>query len=178
MTKTRDVQMTVADLKDICRQDFAANRRVPKSVAIVLSLRAAQFARSRRGVAGRLLYVVVGSFHRLFTEWLLGVEIPASTRIGPGVRLRHATGVVINPLTVIGNDVMIRHGVTLGNRRTRTDCPVIEDGVELGVGCVVIGDIRIGAGARIGANAVVTRDVPPGGTAYVPTTVRGPSPTA
>jgi putative colanic acid biosynthesis acetyltransferase WcaB len=168
-------RMSLAELRAICRKDVAANRRVPKSLVIVLFFRAAQFARSQPGVAGRVLYLLVGSAYRIFTEWLLGVEIPARTQIGPGLRLRHATGVVINPLTVIGSDVMIRHGVTLGNRRTRTDCPVLEDGVELGVGCVVIGAIRIGAGARIGANAVVTRDVPPGGTAYVPTTVRGPA---
>ncbi|MGC4110231.1 MAG: hypothetical protein QM747_07360 [Nocardioides sp.] len=167
-------RMSLAELKDVCRQDFLANRRVPKSVAIVLSLRLAQFARSQPGVPGRVLYLVVGSFYRFFTEWMLGVEIPAGTTIGPGLRLRHAIGVVINPGTVIGSDVMIRHGVTLGNRRTRHDCPVIEDGVELGVNAVVIGSVTIGAGARIGAGAVVTRDVLPGGIAYVSTTVRAP----
>jgi serine acetyltransferase len=172
---SRDRPMSLAELKEICRQDFAANRRVPKSVAIVLFLRAAQYARSQRGPGGRALYLVVGSAYRFFTEWLLGVEIPAGTTIGPGLRLRHAIGVVINPGTVIGSNVMIRHGVTLGNRKTRHDCPVIEDDVELGVNAVVVGSITVGAGARIGAGAVVTKDVPAGGIAYVPTTVRGPS---
>lgn len=167
-------QLSVQQWRETVRRDVRANRGLPKSLVIVVALRVAQLARSRPGPAGRVLYLLVGSAYRLLTEWLLGVEIPASTRVGPGLRLRHAVGIVVNPATEIGADVLLRHGVTLGNRRTKTDCPVIEDGVELGAGAVVIGSVRVGRGARIGAGAVVTKDVPAGGAAYVESTIVGP----
>ncbi|MBN9613325.1 MAG: serine acetyltransferase, partial [Actinobacteria bacterium] len=124
-------------------------------------LRAAQRWRAGRGPVAKAMHLLVGGGYKLTTEWLLGCEIPASTRIGPGLRLRHAFGVVVNPATVIGANVMLRHGVTLGNRRYADDCPVIGDDVEIGVGATVIGAITVGRGARIGPGAVVLRDVPP-----------------
>ena len=63
---------------------------------------------------------------------------------------------------------MIRQHVTLGNRRTMDDCPVIEDGVEIGAGAVIIGAVTIGTGARIGPNAVLVKDVPAGTVVYSP----------
>src|SRR5690606_8711784 len=108
--------------------------------------------------------------------WIMGIELPASTSIGPGLRLRHGVGVVVNPATVIGADVMIRQHVTLGNRRTRDDCPVIEDGVEIGAGAVIIGAIAIGRGAKIGPNAVVVKDVPAGSVVYPPLSRRRDEP--
>jgi serine acetyltransferase len=70
---------------------------------------------------------------------------------------------------------MLRHNVTIGNIRRgpgdTTACPVIGDGVEFGAGAVVVGPVSVGAGALIGANAVVSHDVAPGAT------VRAPRPT-
>lgn len=156
---------------------MAANGGYPKSIVVLSLLRLAQAVRARPGTR-LLLYPLVGTAYRLISEWLLGVEIPASTRIGPGLRLRHGIGVVINPAAVIGADVMLRQGVTIGNRRHDKDCPEIGDGVEIGAGATVIGAIHVGAGAKIGAGAVVTTDVPAGGVAHVAATVvRPPRPT-
>lgn len=166
--------MTIEEWRRLCRADVSANKGYPKSVVVLLALRTAQLVRARPGFGGRLGYLVVGSAYKLLTEWLLGVELPASTSVGAGLRLRHGVGVVVNPAVVIGEDVMIRQGVTLGNRYAEDDCPIIERGVELGAGATVIGSVTVGAGARIGAGAVVVKDVPPGGTAYSPTTIRGP----
>jgi serine acetyltransferase len=157
--------VTIQQLRATCRRDLAANKGYPKSVVVLLLLRVAQYARARRGILGRLLYLPVGTAYKLVSEWLLGIEIPASTSVGPGLRLRHGVGIVVNPAVVIGADVMIRQNVTLGNRLAEDDCPVIEDGVELGAGAVVIGAVTIGRGARIGAGAVVVKDVPAGGVA-------------
>jgi putative colanic acid biosynthesis acetyltransferase WcaB len=157
--------VTIEQLRMTCRRDLAANKGYPKSVVVLVAFRVAQYFRSRRGLVGRIVYVPVGTAYKLFSEWLLGIEIPASTSIGPGLILRHGVGIVINPSVVIGADVMIRQNVTLGNRLEEHDCPVIEDGVELGAGAVVIGRVTVGAGARIGAGAVVVKDVPPGGVA-------------
>lgn len=116
----------------------------------------------------RIAYVPLVIVYKLISEWLLGVEIPAATRIGPGLRLRHGIGVVINPFVVIGDDVMIRQNVTLGNRYVDDDAPTIGDRVELGAGAIVIGACTIGEDARIAAGAVVIHDVPAGGVA-IPT---------
>lgn len=168
--------MTLAEWRHLCRADLRANVGYPKSVVILIAFRTAQLVRARDGLVGRLGYLVVGSAYKLLSEWLLGVELPASTEVGAGLRLRHGVGVVVNPACRIGEDVMIRQGVTLGNRKAEADCPVLERGVELGAGATVIGAVRVGEYARIGAGAVVIRDVPPHGVAYTRTTITGGRP--
>lgn len=163
--------MAAPGFADYLRQDLAANRGYPKSAVVLVAFRAAQWVRARRGPAARVGYLVVGTVYKLFSEWLLGIELPASTTVGPGLRLRHGVGLVVNPASVIGANVMLRHGVTLGNRLDETDCPLLEDDVEVGAGAILIGAIRVGRGARIGAGAVVTRDVPPQATVVSPPAV-------
>lgn len=162
-------------LVSVVRRDISANRGYPKSATILLLLRAAQYSRTQRGLHGRLLHLVVGSAYKLLSEWLLGVELPASTSVGPGLRLRHGVGTVVNPYAVIGENVLLRQGVTIGNRTDDYDCPTIGRDVEIGAGAALIGAITIGDGARIGAGAVVVSDVPLGGVAVAaPATVRPP----
>lgn len=148
-------------LRSIIRLDIAANRGYPKSVVVLLLFRIAHALRRHPAPWSRLLYVPVVIGYKLVSEWWLGIEIPAATRIGPGLRLRHGIGVVINPAVVIGSNVMIRQNVTLGNRLADDDVPVIGDDVEIGAGAIVIGACDIGAGALIAAGAVVVKDVPP-----------------
>jgi serine acetyltransferase len=91
--------------------------------------------------------------------------------------LRHGVGLVVNPYSVLGENVMLRQGVTIGNRRGDFDCPTIGRDVEIGAGATLIGAITIGDGAKVGAGAVVLGDVPPGGVAVAtPATVRPPRP--
>ncbi len=175
MAERRTEPMTRARLSDELRADRSANRGYPKSVVVLAMLRTAQYARSQRGPAGRLAYLLVGTAYKLLAEWVLGVELPASTPVGPGLRLRHGVGTVVNPYAVIGANVMLRHGVTIGNRINDHDCPVIGDDVEIGAGATLIGAITVGDGARIGAGAVVVSDVPARGVALAsPATVRSP----
>jgi putative colanic acid biosynthesis acetyltransferase WcaB len=148
-------------LAAVLRADLRANRGYPKSVLVLVLLRLAQAARGRR-----VLYVPAATLYKFVAEWVLGVEIPPTTPVGPGLKLRHGVGVVVNPAARIGANVMLRHGVTLGNRRTATDCPVVEDDVEIGAGATIVGPVTIGRGARIGANTVVIHDVPAGGVAH------------
>lgn len=148
--------------------DRRANSGYPKSRVVLSWMRAAQYWRSRRDPASRIVHLAVGGSYKIITEWVMGIELPASTEIGPGLRLRHGVGVVVNPATRIGAGVMIRQHVTLGNRRSKDDCPVIEDDVEIGAGAVIIGAITIGRSARIGPNAVVVKDVPAGAVVYSP----------
>jgi len=168
--------MSSADLRAVLRRDLAANAGYPKSVVIVVLLRVAQFVRSRPGPVAKAQYLVVGAVYKLVSEWLLGVEIPASTEVGAGLRLRHGVATVVNPHAVIGEDVMLRQGVTIGNRRSEVDCPTIGRGVEIGAGACLIGAITIGDGARIGAGALVVSDVPAGGLAYASVATVRPAP--
>lgn len=94
---------------------------------------------------------------------LFSVDLPAPTQIGRGTVLKHSgLGVVIHPRAVIGERVFINPGAVIGGRSGHKPVPVIEDDVEIGVGAKVLGPVRIGRGAIVGANAVVLHDVPAG----------------
>ncbi|WP_083507585.1 serine O-acetyltransferase [Aureimonas frigidaquae] len=96
------------------------------------------------------------------SEWMAGVMLPYTVRVGRRVRLEHFGGMILIAQS-IGNDVTIRQNTTFGIARTDRpfDRPVIADGVDIGTGAVIIGRVWVGEGAVIGANAVVTRHVPP-----------------
>ncbi|KAF2305579.1 hypothetical protein GH714_006874 [Hevea brasiliensis] len=91
----------------------------------------------------------------------------SGARIGHGILLDHATGVVVGETAVIGNNVSILHNVTLGGtgKISGDRHPKIGDGVLIGAGTCILGNIRIGDGAKIGACSVVLKDVPPRTTA-------------
>jgi serine O-acetyltransferase len=103
----------------------------------------------------------------MFSAWsrfLTGIEIHPGAVLGRRVVIDHGTGAVIGETAVVGDDVLIYHGVTLGskvNARVKRH-PTIGNNVLLGAGAKIIGDIEIGDGAQIGANAVVTKNVPAG----------------
>jgi len=108
----------------------------------------------------------------------LGVDFHPAATIGCGIMLDHATGIVVGETAVIDDDVSILHSVTLGGTgKTSGDRhPKIRRGVLLGAGCKVIGNIEIGAGAKVGAGSVVLDTVPPHVTvAGVPAKVVGRS---
>lgn len=94
-----------------------------------------------------------------------GIAIPEYTKVGPGLFINRFGGVMINGDAVIGANCNITHGSMLGqlNRGERAGSPVLGDEVFLAAGCKVIGHIRLGDRAAVGANAVVTRDVPDDG---------------
>ena len=100
-------------------------------------------------------------------RWLTGIEIHPGAKIGRRFFIDHGMGIVIGETAEIGNDVTLYHGVTLGgtswNKGKRH--PTLEDGVIVGAGAKILGPFTVGAGAKIGSNAVVTRAVPAGATA-------------
>lgn len=97
-----------------------------------------------------------------FSRWATGIEIHPGAKIGQRFFIDHGMGIVIGETTEIGDGVMLYHGVTLGGQvLTQTKRhPTIEDNVTIGAGAKVLGPITIGTGSAIGANAVVTKDVP------------------
>jgi serine O-acetyltransferase len=99
----------------------------------------------------------------LFNRVVFAVQLPAATRIGRGARLNYSgLGTVIHERAVIGERVEIGPGVVIGGRSKIYEVPVIEDDVQIGVGAKILGPVRVGRGAVVGANAVVLHDVPPG----------------
>jgi serine O-acetyltransferase len=102
-----------------------------------------------------------------FGRWMTGIEIHPGARIGRRFFIDHGMGIVIGETAEIGDDVTLYQGVTLGgtswNKGKRH--PTLEDGVVVGAGAKVLGPFTVGAGAKIGSNAVVTKAVPAGATA-------------
>lgn len=104
-------------------------------------------------------------------DWVWGIHLPVSTRVGRRVHIWHFGSVVLEARS-IGNDVHIRQDTTLGPLRSTTrarqpeQLPVIEDRVDLGSGACVMGGITVGRGANVGANSVVIEPVPPGATVF------------
>ncbi len=100
-------------------------------------------------------------FHRL-SIFLTGVDIAPAAVIGPGLRISHGVGLVIGAHVRIGADCLLMHGVTLGapNLDHIDRMPRLGDGVVVGAGACLIGDICVGDRVLVGVNAVVTCDVP------------------
>lgn len=133
-------------------------------------------------VAHVLYRLKIPFFPRFLTQvarFLTGIEIHPGARIGSGLFIDHGMGVVIGETCEIGDNVTLFQGVTLGGtgKEKGKRHPTLEDHVVVAAGAKVLGNIRIGRYAKIGANAVVVRDVPPYATAVgVPArvvTVRG-----
>ncbi len=97
-------------------------------------------------------------------RFLTGIEIHPGATIGRRLFIDHGMGVVIGETAVVGDDVMMYHGVTLGGTTSSPvkRHPTVGDRVVIGAGATLLGDITIGADSVVGAGAVVIRDAPPG----------------
>lgn len=121
-------------------------------------------------IANQLWHRDLKTAARWLSQWsrfLTGIEIHPGATIGRRFFIDHGMGVVIGETAIIGNDVLMYHSVTLGGtslEKTKRH-PTIGNGVLIGMGAKVLGNITIGDNARIGANAVVTRDIPANATA-------------
>ena len=98
------------------------------------------------------------------TRAATGVEIHPGAQLGRRLFIDHGMGVVIGETAVVGDDVVLFHGATLGGRSMRRGKrhPTLGDNVVVGAGAKVLGPVWVGDGAQIGANAVVVKDVPSG----------------
>ena len=111
---------------------------------------------------------------RTLVQIMTGIELHCETRFGRRLLIEHFGGIIVSGDTVIGDDVVIRQGVTIGLRHTgRRGAPVIGNRVDIGAGAKLLGPIHIGDDAVIGANAVVLTDVPAGALAVgVPAVIK------
>lgn len=161
MSLTRLIRTVREDLQNAREHDPAArgdleNALVYSGLHAIWSYRVAHWlwAKPRwRGVA-RLLSQA--------TRFATGIEIHPGATVGRRFFIDHGMGVVIGETTEIGDDVMVYHGVTLGGRSLNQGKrhPTIGDRVTVGAGAKVLGPLTIGDDSAVGANAVVTHDVP------------------
>ncbi|MGI8642933.1 MAG: serine O-acetyltransferase [Thermomicrobiales bacterium] len=155
------------------REDIAAiQERDPaarSAIEVVMTypgFHALQLHRLAHGLHGRnhkLLARIVSHVTRLVT----GIEIHPGATIGHRLFIDHGMGVVIGETAVVGDDVTMYQGVTLGGtgKQRGKRHPTIGNNVVIGVGAKILGDVHVGDAAKIGGGAVVLRDVPPGTTA-------------
>ncbi len=121
---------------------------------------------------------LLGRFVSHVGRMVTGIEIHPGAQIGRRLFIDHGMGVVIGETSVIGDDVTLYHHVTLGGVTWSPGKrhPTVGDGVVMGAGAQVLGPITVGRDARIGANAVVLKDVPPGATMVgIPARAAGPT---
>lgn len=107
-------------------------------------------------------------FSAHLARFLTGIEIHPGATIGQRLFIDHGMGTVIGETTIIGDDVTLYHGVTLGGVVSETNSrqrhPILQNKVMVGAGAQVLGGVTVGEGANVGANSVVTKDVSPGCT--------------
>jgi serine O-acetyltransferase len=148
----------------VLRQDFEQNPWLEPRLTLAV-WRLGQAAHGRHGIPFFLLRRLHGVLDFVWVRSMIGAELPRSVPAGPGLRLPHAgRGVILHSSTRLGARVTLYHQVTVGVRG-KDPAATIEDDVYIGAGAKVVGQITLGAGCQIGANAVVLKDVPPGRTA-------------
>lgn len=130
---------------------------------LLKSLRQYQRLKAAGGLRFRLAKPLLVLRHRFWSA-VSGADVPLNCQIGGGLLIPHPNGIVIHPATRIGPNCLILQQVTFGTAKAG-ELPVVEGHVDFGAGAKILGGIRIGAHAKIGANAVVVKDVPSGVTA-------------
>jgi len=99
---------------------------------------------------------------KVFNRIVFSVSLPPSVKVGRNVVFGYqGLGIVVHEHAVLGNDIIISPNVVIGGRG-RPGAPVIEDNVLIGAGACILGPVTVGRNAKVGANAVVMSDVPPG----------------
>lgn len=123
------------------------------------------FHRIAHALYGWKLYFLARFVSEL-SRWITGIEIHPGAKIGKRLVLDHGMSVVIGETAVVGDDCIIFHGVLLGGVKFDPvkRHPTIGNRVLIGAGAKILGPIHIGDGVRVGANAIVTKDVPAGAT--------------
>lgn len=174
-----DLARTLADMADDLRTVAGPSRwNMPVTIMFRLQFQLLASYRVARWCADR------GRWHKLVTVpiryWqhvIAGCQLSPFARIGRGVRFPHPLGIVVGEHVVIEDDVTVFQQVTLGSHGrpgAEPAYPVVRRGAVLYAGSKVIGDVTIGRGARVGANAVVLHDVPDGASAVgVPARIHG-----
>jgi len=156
-------------LRELIREDYVAHSRnwtLPGFRAVVVYRIGAWSETLGSGLYGKVLRLISRMLYR-YVRNAYGIELPATAMIGRRVVIEHQGAIVVHGRSRIGDDCIIRQGVTLGIR-SMTDlegAPRLGNRVNVGAGAMILGPITVGDDVNIGANAVVLCDVPSGSTA-------------
>src|SRR3954466_12105678 len=152
------------DVANVMQSDPAAKSRF-EVLLCYAGLHAVWFYRVNHWLWNHGLFLAARWFSQV-ARFLTGIEIHPGAKIGRRLFIDHGIGVVIGETTIIGNDVTLYQGVTLGGtgKERGKRHPTIRDGVFIGNNANVLGNIVIGERSRVGAGSVVLRDVPPDST--------------
>lgn len=160
-----------ADLAACLERDPAARSKL-EVILTYPGFHAVVFYRMSHGLWLRR-FKLLSRFWSLIGRILTGIEIHPGATIGPGFFIDHGLGVVIGETAEVGRGVTLYHDVTLGGIAPSIDSasqvnqkrhPTLDDDVIVGSGAQILGPITVGKGARVGANSVVLKDIPPGAT--------------
>ncbi len=169
--------MTLREMLRTLREDLRAHggdTSLPGFRAVAVH----RFGAWRLGVKPMLLRAPFSLLYRALyrrVRNVYGIELPYTVVLGRRVVFEHQGDIVVHGRAEIGDECIIRQGVTIGNRSLERpdDAPTLGRRVNVGAGAKILGHVRIGDDAQVGANAVVLRDVPPGAIAVgIPASVR------
>jgi serine O-acetyltransferase len=167
---------SVRELLALIREDLRVNGGIlwPGFQALAVY----RFGVWKDGIVAKPLRIPFTIVHRLayaFVRNFYGIELPVSARIGRRLVVGHQHGIIVHSNAVIGDDCVIRHGVSIGQGASTPGvwvgdvrAPKLGDRVEVGVNTVVMGAVSVGDGVRIGPNAVVMTNVPAGAIVTAP----------
>ena len=158
----------------LVREDFVTHQRDVFSQGL-FSLFVHRFGNWRMSISMRLVRLPFSFMYLLLaklTQIFCGIKLDYTVQVGRRVKIEHFGGMILGARS-IGNDVVIRQNTTFGIRDSSdlSAKPTIEDGVNIGAGAVIVGDVTIGRYSKIAPNAVVIESVPPFSTVYVKPTV-------
>jgi serine O-acetyltransferase len=159
-TLRADIRRTYAQLRGSPLRRALNTARTP-GVQAVVAYRIGRWLRDRPillRIPLEPLYYILNAL----IQFLWGIELPREANIGPGLRIGHFGGITVTPFVVMGRNCGISQNVTIGvsGHGDKAGAPVIGDDVYIAPGARVFGKIRIGNNVKIGANAVIYRDVP------------------
>ncbi len=143
---------------DNIQQDWKANKGNTKGKLIILLFRICAAVSSNKFT--RIIFIPYIVFYKLFVEWVLGLEIPGTTKIGKGFQIYHGQATIIHKNAVIGEFCVLRQCTTIGTSSVNGECPVIGSKVDIGCNVCIIGPVIVGDNVTIGAGTVITKDVP------------------
>ncbi|HEX8341235.1 MAG TPA: DapH/DapD/GlmU-related protein [Tepidisphaeraceae bacterium] len=174
-----DIELGTANLNPpgmslvaLLREDFHTHERDLFSQGL-WALAVHRFGNWRMGIGNKFLRLPFSLAYKVLrkhVEWICGINLNYTTRVGRRVHIWHQGGMQLGALE-IGNDVHIRHNTTFGVKRRgdgRWMKPTIGDRCDIGAGAVVVGPITVGHDSTIGANVVLAQDVPPNSIVTVP----------
>lgn len=152
------------NLVDLISEDYGASNRdaTMPGFRAVFTHRLGNWGYALRFAPLRILVKILYKFLYVYIRNQYTIELPRTTKVGRRLNIAHQGGIVIHPLSTIGDDCIVLQNVTIGAATGETfeNCPVLGNRVYVGCGAAIIGKVFIGDDVRIGPNVVVTMNVP------------------